>query len=89
MEKTNDGFEIAEEDLKMRGPGEFFGTQQSGYGKSLIVNFQEDGAIIRKARQLAFNIVEKDPHLTGSPHQNIRKKFMQKYKSMLDFVNIG
>ncbi len=89
VERTIDGFQIADEDLSMRGPGEFFGTRQSGYAKSRIVDFREDGAIIRQARQDAFSIVERDPHLTASVHRNVRKVFTARYQSMLDLVNIG
>ncbi|MFQ6609160.1 MAG: ATP-dependent DNA helicase RecG [Fidelibacterota bacterium] len=89
MERTLDGFQIADEDLAMRGPGEFFGTRQSGYAKSRIVDFREDGVIIRQARYTAFDLVERDPHLTASAHRSIRKVFTDRYKSMLDLVNIG
>ncbi|NQU66397.1 MAG: ATP-dependent DNA helicase RecG [Candidatus Marinimicrobia bacterium] len=89
MERTIDGFQIADEDLAMRGPGEFFGTQQSGYAKSRIVNFREDGAVIQQARHAAFEIVDRDPHLTATAHRNLRKRFTDRYQSMLDLVNIG
>ncbi len=89
MERTSNGFDIADEDLKIRGPGEFFGTRQSGYARSKLIDFQEDGPIIRFARQLAFEIVDKDPHLTARNHTDLRKKFMENYRTMLDFVRIG
>ena len=63
MEKTNDGFAIADEDLKLRGPGEFFGLKQSGFFKYKIANMVTDGSLIRKARQAAFRLIEKDPEL--------------------------
>ena len=89
MESTSNGFKISDEDLKLRGPGEFFGTRQHGYIKSKIVNFIEDGSIIRQARKRAFEIVMSDPKLQMQKHQNIRKKFKENYQYMLEFVNIS
>ena len=53
MEKTNDGFIIADEDLKLRGPGQFFGLKQSGFFQYKIANMVTDGALIRQARKSA------------------------------------
>jgi ATP-dependent DNA helicase RecG len=64
MVETNDGFEIAEVDLKLRGPGDMEGTQQSGIAFSLkIANLGKDGQIIQYARDKAEEIIEKDPEL--------------------------
>ena len=52
MESTNDGFLISDEDLKLRGPGEFFGIRQSGFLKYKIANMVTDGPILRDARKL-------------------------------------
>jgi ATP-dependent DNA helicase RecG len=53
LEQTNDGFKIAEEDLKLRGPGELLGQQQSGAMKLRFGNLAEDINLIRQARELA------------------------------------
>ena len=64
MVRTNDGFEIAEADLKLRGPGDLEGTQQSGLGVNLhIANLGKDGEILRIARQKASDILSDDPPL--------------------------
>ena len=63
MEQTSNGFEISDEDLKLRGPGEFFGTKQHGFVRSRLANFVEDGPIIRHARNIAFQIVSSDMEL--------------------------
>jgi ATP-dependent DNA helicase RecG len=64
MVKTNDGFEIAEVDMKIRGPGEIEGTQQSGIGFDLkIANLAKDGEILQMARNVASDILEHDPFL--------------------------
>lgn len=89
MEETNDGFLISDEDLKIRGPGEFFGIRQSGFLKYKIADMITDGPIIRQARQYAFSVIEKDPHLRKPEHQRIRGKFMKDYQQMLEIVNIS
>ena len=89
MESTSNGFTISDEDLKLRGPGEFFGTRQHGYIKSKIANFSEDGHIIRQARKRAFDMVLNDPKLILNEHQGIRKQFKENYKHMLEFVDIS
>lgn len=89
MEETNDGFLISDEDLKIRGPGEFFGIRQSGFLKYKIADMVTDGPLIRYARQCAFNLVEDDPHLRKPGHQGIRRRFMKDYQQMLEVVNIS
>lgn len=89
MEQTNDGFIIADEDLKLRGPGEFFGIRQSGFLKFRIANLLTDGPIIRKARDVAFTIAKSDPNLMQENHKNIRKTFMDEYADRMDFVQIS
>ena len=89
MERTSDGFEISDEDLKLRGPGEFYGTRQHGYPKWKIADLVNDGQIIRDARKAAFKIVKVDPHLTDPANKKIRLRFMKDYQQMLEMVNIG
>ena len=69
MTETNDGFRIAEEDLKLRGPGDMDGTQQSGIAFNLkIANLSQDGQILSFARDLAQEVLEEDPLLKKSQH---------------------
>jgi len=89
MENTLDGFIVSDEDLKMRGPGDFFGTKQHGFIKSKVVDFSNDGAIIRRARQQAFNLIEADPLLNKNENKKIKQIFKNKYRHMLEFVKIG
>ena len=89
MESTSNGFKISDEDLKLRGPGEFFGTRQHGYIRSKIANFVEDGPIIRLARKRAFEMVSVDPKLQMDKHLGIREQFKENYRHMLEFVNIS
>ena len=67
MVKTNDGFIIAEEDLNIRGPGEFFGTKQSGLPDLKVANIVRDVKLLEAARKEAFSLMEKDPSLSAYP----------------------
>ena len=69
MVRTNDGFEIAEADLKLRGPGDLEGTQQSGIAFDLkIADIARDGQLLQYVREVAQTIVDKDPN--GSLPEN-------------------
>ena len=76
---SRNGFEIADEDLKLRGPGEFFGEKQSGFVKFKIADLISDGPIIRDARMNAFEIIKNDANLTQNNHINIKQKFDDEY----------
>ena len=89
MLRTNNGFEISDEDLKLRGPGEFYGTRQHGYMKWKIADLVNDGPIIRQARKAAFDMAAKDPNLRKPEYKEIRQRFLRDYQHMLDLVNIG
>lgn len=89
MEQTIDGFVISDEDLKLRGPGDFFGTRQHGYLNSGLINFSQDREIINRARNLAFKIIDEDPKLKLEKNKLIKSEFMINYKDMLEFINIG
>ncbi|MDP4626226.1 MAG: ATP-dependent DNA helicase RecG [Akkermansiaceae bacterium] len=71
LEKTADGFEIAEADLRLRGPGDILGTAQSGLSDLRFADFITDTELIREARALADNVFKTDPDLTAS-HSNLR-----------------
>jgi ATP-dependent DNA helicase RecG len=67
MTRTTDGFKVAEEDLRIRGPGEFMGTRQSGLPDLKVANILRDAALLEPARREAFSLVEKDPEFKGNP----------------------
>lgn len=67
MEQYSDGFSIAEQDLLIRGPGEFFGTRQSGMPDLRIANIVRDGALIPVAKEIANELIKRDPELKGYP----------------------
>jgi ATP-dependent DNA helicase RecG len=71
MMTTNDGFELAEIDLKQRGPGDFLGTRQSGYTKQLVMASLSDLALIEKAQRSAKKLFEQDPEMSLPEHQEL------------------
>jgi ATP-dependent DNA helicase RecG len=89
MEQTSDGFVISDEDLKLRGPGEFFGIRQSGFLTYKIADLVTDGPIIRDARAAAFDMIAEDAHLRKPEHGNIRDRFIRDYRHLLDFVKMN
>ncbi len=89
MLPTNDGFKIAEEDLKLRGPGEFFGTRQHGLPEFKIGDIINDYDIIKLARADAFDLV-KEGHKSKDPKkQMLLKRIMERFKDKLDLINTG
>jgi ATP-dependent DNA helicase RecG len=68
MAETNDGFVLAEKDLEQRGPGDFLGTRQSGYGDLQMAKLT-DVRLIEEVRRLALSLFEKDPDLKNAEHQ--------------------
>ena len=77
MARTQDGFEIAEVDLKLRGPGNLMGTQQSGVLQLKIAHLVKDTQLLQTARAYANAIVKKDPHLELAAHQGIKYTLAQ------------
>jgi len=73
MCRTNNGFEIADVDLKLRGPGDMEGTRQSGVQGLKIADLREDGRILTTARTMAAVLLDKDPQLNDPAHQRVRR----------------
>ena len=89
MEETNDGFRIAEEDLVIRGPGDFLGTRQSGLPDFRVANILRDGKILNQARQEAFSVVERDPDLSQPGHRSLAKTLRERWKGRLELARVG
>jgi len=89
MVKTNNGFEIADTDLKLRGPGDLMGTQQSGVLDLLIADLGKDGDILLKARENAAEILDKDPELKEPKHQSIKNHLSSLKKSVVNWAKIS
>ena len=79
MEKTSDGFKVAEFDLQIRGPGEFMGAKQSGLPGFKMANLVRDFDLLKAARDEAFDILAKDPRLTKKEHEALREELMKSF----------
>lgn len=89
MEKTNDGFKIAEVDLAMRGPGELFGTRQSGLLRLKIADLVTDGPILTLARREAQMLLQKDSKLQDPNHQGVLELVKKQYKEKWGLIEVG
>ncbi len=89
MTGTSDGFKIAEVDLALRGPGEFFGTRQSGLPEFRMADLLRDTAILEEARQEAEAIVARDPELSAPPHGALRAGLLARWRGKLALASAG
>jgi ATP-dependent DNA helicase RecG len=90
MVRTNDGFEIAEADLKLRGPGDMEGTQQSGIPFELkIASLGKDGQILQYARDIVNDILEEDPLLDDPKNTVLVRQLKKLSKTPFDWSNIS
>ena len=89
MEETNDGFKIAEEDLKIRGPGEFIGVRQSGIPDFRVANIIRDARILNEAREEAFELVRRDPLLQDPQNFFLKEVLKQRWKGRLELAGVG
>ena len=89
MVKTNNGFEISETDLKLRGPGDLMGTQQSGALDLLIADLGKDGEILKQAREEAQHILENDPNLNKPENRTIRLQIESMKKTAVNWSRIS
>ena len=89
MVQTNNGFEISETDLKLRGPGDLMGTQQSGALDLLIADLGKDGDLLKIAREEALAILEEDPILEKPEHRSIRFQIESMKKSAVNWSRIS
>jgi ATP-dependent DNA helicase RecG len=87
MEKTSDGFRIAEADLMIRGPGDFLGTKQSGLPEFRFANLIRDARILAEAREEAFKVVKEDP--TFSNHMDLFGEVLKRWGERLELANVS
>jgi len=89
MEETTDGFRIAEEDLAIRGPGEFLGTRQSGLPDFRVASILRDGRILNDARQEAFRLIDGDAFLQKPEHGLLREVLLRRWEGRLELARTG
>lgn len=84
MQNSNDGFEISEKDLELRGPGDFFGTKQHGIPDFKVANLFTDVTILKEAQEVAKQILEEDENLEKEENKKIREKVEKLFKERLE-----
>ena len=88
MAQYQDGFAVAEQDLILRGPGEFFGTRQSGVPELKVANLVRDVKVLEVARREAFRLLERDPMLRQPEHGMLRNALHRRWKGRLELKDI-
>ncbi len=86
---TSDGFRIAEEDLKLRGPGELLGTKQHGLPVFKVADLVNDFVLLEQARDDAALLLRNDPHLAEPKHQRLRRELTRKYADKLRLASVA
>ena len=89
FEQTHDGFELAEADFRMRGPGDLLGRKQSGLPPMRIANLQEDIQILGAARELAQIMIDEDPELAAPELAELKAQVMRRYGKRLDLGDVA
>ena len=89
MENFTSGFDISEADLKIRGPGDFLGTRQSGMPDFRIGNILKDERILKVSREDAFAVIEKDPKLKLPEHRLLKSVLEDRWKGRLELAGVG
>ncbi len=87
--KSHDGFDIAEEDLAIRGPGEFFGTRQWGPADLRVAHLIRDAMILNEARQESANLLRDDPKLARAEHAELKGALLRRWGAKLDLARIS
>jgi ATP-dependent DNA helicase RecG len=80
---TSDGFELAEADFKLRGPGDLLGTKQSGLPPLRIAHPVRDAEVLVEARELAQAVIDEDPQLDAEEFQRLRQQVLRRYGKVL------
>jgi len=86
---TNDGFELAEIDFRLRGPGEIFGIRQHGLPPLRIADLQRDAVELEEARSDARAMIATDPHLTAPEHARLHRMVWARYGQVLELADVG
>ena len=88
MLHSNDGFFIAEEDLRIRGPGDFLGTRQSGLPTLRVADLVRDLKLIDPARKEAFRLIDNDPELQAPEHEKLKTELKNFIGDRMDLMDV-
>ncbi len=89
LQKTNDGFKVAEEDLRIRGPGDFLGTRQHGIPDLKVASLVDDKEVLSLAREEAFRVIREDGDLKSREHERLRAELSRRYRDKVKNIRIG
>jgi ATP-dependent DNA helicase RecG len=89
FESSTDGFELAEIDFQLRGPGEFFGTRQHGLPPLMVADLRRDMEILQRARHVARTMVDEDPGLKAPSFHRLRKMMLNRYGTAMQLGDVG
>lgn len=89
MVQTDNGFEVAERDLQIRGPGEMLGTRQSGVPDLALADLVRDAEVVELARTEAHQILQADPELDSPGHQGLREEMHRRFRHRLGLADVG
>jgi len=87
--KSHDGFVIAEEDMSIRGPGEFFGTRQWGPTDLRVANLLRDATILEEAREEAASLLQGDPGLARPEHAELKAALFRRWQQKLELASVS
>jgi len=87
MCETNDGFKISEEDLKLRGPGDFFGSRQHGLPEMRIANLAADMDVLTKAQAAALEVLSRDPNLMSPENEMLKNRINELFELKANTMN--
>ena len=89
FESSDDGFQLAEMDLRLRGPGDLLGTSQSGLPPLRIANLIDDGELVQLARQVAQELLANDPQLSAAELQKLKQQTVRRYGQAMQLSDVG
>jgi ATP-dependent DNA helicase RecG len=89
MTRTGNGFDIAEMDLQLRGPGEFFGTRQHGLPEFKMADVTQELEMLHVAKEDALGILEEDPRLGARKHGALRRALIAQFGDSLPLAQVG
>ena len=89
LAETNSGFEVAERDLELRGPGEVLGTRQSGLTDLQLADLVHDQPVLERAREEAFALLERDPELVEPDHARLAAELERRFANKIELAKVG